>query len=49
MNNARANKPLYNLKYKIHDFNSNINQKQFEPLIENNIFVNYSNLVIYFT
>ena len=49
MNNARTIKPFFNLKYKINDFNSNINQKQFEPLIENNIFVNYSNLVIYFT
>ena len=39
----------YNLKDKIKDFNSNINQEQFETLIENNIFTNYSDLAIYFT
>ena len=38
--------PFYNLKDKIQDFDSNINQEQFETLIENNIFTNYSNLVI---
>ena len=37
---------FYNLKDKIKDFNSNINQEQFETLIENNIFTNYLNLVI---
>ena len=41
--------PFYNLKDKIQDFDSNINQEQFETLIENNIFTNYSNLVIDFT
>ena len=31
------------------DFYSNINQEQFETLIENNIFTNYSDLTIDFT
>ena len=37
---------FYNLKDKIKDFNSNINEEQFETLTENNIFTNYLNLVI---
>ena len=48
MNNTGTNM-TYNLKDKIKDFNSNINQEKFETLIENNIFTNYSDLAIYFT
>ena len=40
---------LYDLKDKMKDFYSNINQEQFETLIENSIFTNYSDLVIDFT
>ena len=40
---------FHNLKDKIKDFNSNINQEQLETLIESNIFRIYSNLVIDFT
>ena len=48
MNNTRTNELQFdNLKDKIKDFNSNINQEQFETLIENNIFPNYSNPVIH--